>query len=311
MGAAQSREGRPKLKTDWRLSYDDDGVNPGADFHFGTPSSGYVFQRMPVIDAPEIRNDDTSVYRDDGAMFGRDFRGGTTIGFEMTANAYTEAEGRELASILGRVWRADAVRSVPGKVATLTAATGRSAFGRPRRLAAIDDKSHRGMQQVALDFVTGDDLWYDDEQEARVALVPPPQGGLVAPLTAPLTTQRSADRSRAFTVGGKIATWGVFEIEGPIARPSLELLGRFRLEYDLTLLYDQVLTIDTRPWARTVNLYTAGIKAGSRAGAATRLSTLLSQTQIPPGSHEFVLRGTSTTGTPTAAVRWRNAHPNW
>ena len=281
---------------DWRLTY-------GADeLRFGSIESGYVFPTAPEIGAADLTNDDARRPRGDGVVFGQDTRGGTTVSFEIDVDAADE--GAVLAKLgpLAAAWRGDAVRSTPGATAELVSDTGRTTFGRPRRFVVGHGLRKAGLLQVTADFATADDLWYGREDMASVQLVPPAGGGLIAPLASPLATTVTSDRSQGFTLRGARPTWPVFEIHGPITNPTIEVLGVLRMEFRLTLAYDETLVVDTRPWARSTLRNGASV-----AGALTRTSTRLSQAAIAPGNYELSLRGASDTGTAWAAVRWREA----
>ncbi|WGH20308.1 minor tail protein [Arthrobacter phage MaGuCo] len=285
----------------WRLTY------PGEDLLFGSIGSGYVFTAAPDLGAREVDTEDERRPRTDGMSFGQDFLGGRTITFELDVDGADEADGRAKLARLSRAWRADVVRSAPGATATLEAGSGRVAFGRPRRFAANDDLAPQGLSTIVADFAVADDTWYGGtEQGVTVALVPEPQGGLLAPLAAPLSTSISSDRSQGVTVGGELPTWPVIEIQGPITDPTVELVGALKMTFKITLAYDQKLVVDTRPWARSILRNGASV-----AGSITRTSTRLAHAALDPGAYEFVLRGTANNGNPSATIRWREAfiHP--
>ncbi|WVX87868.1 minor tail protein [Arthrobacter phage Berrie] len=282
----------------WRLTYS------GEDLSFGSVESGYVFTTAPDLGARELEHEDARRPRTDGVSFGQDFTGGRTITFELDVNGTDEADAKAKLARLSRAWRADAVRSTPGATATLTSGSGRVAFGRPRRFASNDDLQPQGLSTVVADFAAADDTWYGGtEQGVTVPLVPAPSGGLMAPLAAPLSTTLSSDRSQGVTIGGDLPTWPVFEIRGPITNPSVELVNALKMDFKLTLAYDQKLVIDTRPWARSILRNGASV-----AGTITRSSTRLANAALKPGDYEFVLRGSVNTGNPSATIRWREAY---
>jgi hypothetical protein len=284
------------LPDSWRLTY------PGTELAFGALGSGYVFPTAPELGAPELSTDDTGRPRGDGVTFGADSRSGTTITFAIDVDGENEAEARQLLGPLAAAWRGDAVRSTPGATAQLTAHTGRSTFGRPRRFVANLEGLPAGLVVVTADFATADDLWYGDEESGSVQLVPAPSGGLLAPLAAPLSTTQTSDRSTVIRVDGELPTWPVFEVAGPITNPVVEIVGQLRMEFRLTLAYDQRLVIDTSPWARSILRNGASV-----AGTLSPSSSRLSRAALPPGEHEIVLRGSSSLGTASLAARWRPA----
>jgi hypothetical protein len=95
-------------------------------------------------------------------------------------------------------------------------------------------------------------------------------------------------------------------IHGPITNPSVTITGLWTLALAATIAAGDVVTIDTRPWARTV--LRNGSATASLAGSLTRTSARLSGASIPPGTYECVLRGTDGTGTASASVTWRETY---
>lgn len=286
------------MSNDWRLIY------PGTELVFGSRDSRFVFPVAPSVGNPDITTDDAARPRADGVAFGVDYLGGSTVTFEIDVDGTDEADARERSAILSQAWRADRVRQTPGAVATLVSDSGRITFGRPRRFALSNAYLPQGLAQATADFATADTLWYSAEESGTsVALVPAAGGGLIAPLASPLATTATSDRSQVFTVGGRQATWPVIEIRGPIVNPTIEVLGVLRMEFKISLAFDQSLVIDTRPWARSI------LRSGaSVAGSLTRTSTRLSQAAIAPGTYELALRGTSDSGTAWASIHWRDAY---
>lgn len=277
---------------------------PSGDTPF-TDESGVFFRAFPEISATDIRSDDRAYPYGDGAIMGVDYFGGTTLGMSFGIEGVTESEARARYNALRLLWRGDEVRSTVGAVAELRSDRGRAALGRPRRMAPSSWRLNHtppGLD-VEADFSAVDDLWYGDEQSMSATIGYRAVGGFTFPLVFPMTTAPTSDRSQLFTVDGDAATWGVYEIHGPITSPLLEIPRLARYSFTgLRLAYDQWLTIDTRPWAREV-YRNDGAPLG---GALDASSTLLASAPIPPGQHEFLLRGT-TTGAPRAVVRWRDA----
>jgi hypothetical protein len=93
------------------------------------------------------------------------------------------------------------------------------------------------------------------------------------------------------------------EFHGPIIDPELTI-GDLVIGLDLTLAYDHVVTVDTRPWVRSVLRNTDG--AGF-AGQLNRRTPVMRKAQLAPGTHAMTLRGTDTTGAAFARLRWRDA----
>ncbi|NHI16870.1 hypothetical protein [Microbacterium excoecariae] len=281
---------------DWHLSF------PGTTLAFGTGESGFSFDTAPAISAQSVRDEDAQSDSLDGRFFGRDHLDGGNVTFEIDIMATTEEAARDLLRQARHAWRADTIRTTPGAVAALAAGSGRLAFGRPRHFVSNDDNIQSGVVRITADFATAEDAWYGPTWTERIPFVPAAGGGLVAPLAAPLSTTSSSDRSLGIVVGGELPTWPVFTVAGPITNPVIEVVGVLRLELAVSLAFDEILTVDTRPFARTVMRGSASV-----AGALSRSSTRLRDAAIPPGTHEVVLRGTSPTGTARLDISGRDA----
>jgi hypothetical protein len=282
---------------EWRLSY------PGVEYAFGTPATPVFNRTTPDLGDVDIRVSDVDRPRADGRAFGVDFRGGRTISFDLGLRARSEAEVRQEAARLQQVWRADAVRSTAGALATLTtqyAGRQRVIYGRPRRLAVdYSDAGINSFVTAVADFAAIDDLFYDaDEYSAQFGSVPPTTGGLVAPLAAPLSTTRSSSRATSLRVNTEMPTWPVIRIYGPMTNPVLNIGDEFEIEVRLSLRYDEFVHIDTRPWARSAmrNGYAnvSGLVRGSR----------LSQAALGPGNYPVGIKGMDPTGTARVSISW-------
>lgn len=280
----------------WRLLY------PGANYTFGTADLPVFNRKTPEIGTPDVRTSDKDRPRSDGRAFGVDHMGGQTISFDLGVRSTSDAEVREEAATLRRVWRADAVRLAPGAVAELhTTYAGRErvVYGRPRRFSPdYSDASINNTVSVLADFACVDDLFYGPEDESlSFPIVPPTGGGLIAPLAAPLTSTASSDRSQGITVATEMPVWPVVELTGPVVNPVVSI-GPVRFEFRGSLAEDETLTIDTRPWKRSALRNGASV-AGSLRG------TRLSQAALPAGGYEVGFGGTDPTGTALLRVTWR------
>ncbi|MEV0267724.1 hypothetical protein AB0H43_03030 [Hamadaea sp. NPDC050747] len=277
-------------------------------YTFGPADLPAIIASAPDLGSAGVRTDDVDRPRADGVAFGQDYRTGLTLTFDLLVVGADEAETWENLATLATAWRADSVRSDPGEVAELTyrlAGRERTVYGRPRRFAHNDELVHEGVISVLADLSTVDDQYYASTAQSRtVSIAPPAGGGLLAPLSAPLTTTATSDRSVVIAVGGALPAWPVITIEGPITNPVVDVVGLWRMELTATLAVDEAVTIDTRPWRRSV-LRNVG---GSLAGKFTRASARLSSAALPPGSHEIALRGTDGTGTAALTVEWRDTY---
>lgn len=287
---------------EWTLAY-------GAEsFTFGLADSEAVFTKAPDLGDAAIAAADADRPRTDGVGFGVDFFGGRTLTFEFAIVRGSEAEALAAYSRIARVWRADEVRQTPGATATLTARQGgreRVVYGRPRRISPDLDKVADGFITVVADFAAADDVFYGaSDSVLTLALVPPPTGGLLAPLGSPLATTLSSNRAGGLTVGGELPAWPVITITGPVVNPVVDVVGLWQIEARTTLADGETLVIDTRPHARTIRRDGAPVP-----GVLSRTSPRLGNAALPPGSYAVALRGTSQTGSASARIAWRDTFP--
>lgn len=284
---------------DWQLDV------PGGPFEFGDDSSRWVVQRWDISETP-IRTEVFQVPRGDGVIMGTDFKDAPTLTFDMWANGVDENDARDALAALVRAWDSPEVRLTGGRVVELVHPRGRSVFGRPRKIAPTQiNRIERGQVEVTATFECVTDLWFGELGAASLSLVPPLGRGLVAPLVEPLTIQGAAVNSRGFTVGGVEPTYPVLTFQGPITNPSL-WVDEWELKLRVSLAYDDVLTVDARPWVRQTLLNGRPV-----AGLLMPSSAWLADLKLSPGFHTAQLRGTDPTGTASVSLTWRDAHPSF
>ena len=111
------------------------------------------------------------------------------------------------------------------------------------------------------------------------------------------------------TNSGTESTLPVITFHGPCTTPSLLLQSGeaddLVLEYDLSLVAGDTLTLDAR--AATVRLNTATSDA-DRAYTVTPRSGLLEELLLPPGDSQLSFRQQSTESTSSMVVTWRDAY---
>ncbi|MFI8265263.1 hypothetical protein [Streptomyces sp. NPDC085665] len=318
---------------EWNLSYDADGLHLAVDFTFGTIRSGAYLLEPYEITYADGDLGDTPMPRTDTVRLGQDYRAPATLTFEVgvdTVPAAATAAGRHGAnlnalSLMAQAWDAEGLRhrfAVPAVLRTVQGGRARRLYGRPRKWSAAGSRlTRQGYTPVVATFACVDSTAYDDvEQTALVALQPPPHRGLRGPLKAPITMAGAGVGAvqGGLLVGGTKPAWPVITVGGPISRPSVQLVDRvlpgagggerllpgWTAELDLELQEGESVTIDTRPWARTI------LRNGtaSVAGALTWGSPRLEDMRLPVGRQSLVLRGTSDAGTATMTVAWRNAY---
>lgn len=285
---------------EWLLSY------PGTSFSFGEGQPVELWGPPEFGDA-ELTSDDEARPRMDGTMFGQDFRGGRTITFTLGMQVENDhAAVMQLASRLETAWRGDAVRSTPAAVATLTSGeANRMVLGRPRRLAIDYAGLYRGWLRAVADFATIDDVWYDAQQRfANVQVAPPSSGGFLAPFITPIGTMAPATAHGVINVVTELPAWTVATIYGPISNPTFRVTNLFDLKLRTSIPAGESVTIDTRPWKRTILRDSDGASLAGKLDRRTRLD----RTGLSAGRHEIALLGTDGTGSASMTVRWAGSY---
>lgn len=278
---------------------------------FGTVDTGYLTMLYPALEAGEGTDGDVQRVREDGVAFGEDYRGGKTFTFEIAVLTDTDpdphAAGAEALNVLEGVWTDERFRdrsSAYGVLRSNLAGRVTRCYGRPRRYAETPGRTTpKGYTPVVADFAIADGRFYDDtEQQASVGLITPASGSLVAPLEAPLVTTAEVSQETTLTVGGSKSTWPVVTFHGPVMDPEVTI-GPLKIGLKALVTTGVSVTVDPRPWVRTVTRSDGANQAGKLSYATPPLR----KCTIAPGTHETVFRGIDATGTSWCEVRWRNA----
>ncbi|MFD7830707.1 hypothetical protein [Streptomyces sp. MJM8645] len=315
---------------EWNLTYDGDGLRPGADLLFGTLNTGIYLLNEPSLDHADGVLGDAPLPQEDGLRFGQDTTSSTTVSFELavdTVNAARTTVGRHTANLgavdtLLAAWDAATIRRRMGAVAVLRTMQGgriRRAYGRPRSIAPANTRfTRQGSTSLVATFLIADGRWYDDAEESTTpTAAPAPIRGLTSPLTAALSQRVPAPPQPpgAMPVAGTVPTWPVTTVYGPGRNPKLTFFGpdrtqqgdlrqRMTIGLDLALADGEWVTIDPRPWARTV----LRDDTASVAGALTRSSPRMQDMLLAPGLQHVRYSVVDDTGTSRATVAWRPAH---
>ena len=306
-------------ESEWNLSYSANGVHPAADLTFGTFATGMYLTQPHEVTFGDVLAGEAPMPLDDGSRLGQDWQTGATVTLEIGVDAVDDAPDRlsrhgaviDKLSLLRQAWRGDAVRSrfaTPAVLRTLQGGRARRMYGRPRKFApAASGLTRQGYTPVVAEFAMVDDLFYDDNQGvATVGIVPPPHRGIVGPLAAPLSMvgEGATKVPGEIVVGGSAAAWPIITFYGPITNPVCDLVGGWKTGLDLSLKENDRVTIDTRPWARTV------LKNGTAnvAGLLTRSTPKLKNLRLPLGRQDLILRGGDSTGMARMVVSWRDAY---
>lgn len=280
--------------------------------------AGTAYRVMRFEDDLGVRPGDAEAAYDDGVRFGEDLFDGMVCTLEGMVETAPGVPAWDAVRALRRVWRGDDVRRTPGAVTTLRRKVPgmptRRVYGRPRKCTPVMSRgSGVGLVPVVADFQCADDKVYDDVQVVEVLpILPASTGGIVTVpgggIVSPITTAAATERPGILTHVGDVDTWPVATIRGPVTNPALEYrVGGSTVwlwEFAGTLAEGQSVTVDARPWARTV----LRDNGASWSGKRTRASTPLRTSTIPPGQGTILFRGTSAEGTAQAEVAFEAAY---
>ncbi|MFF8696259.1 hypothetical protein ACF08W_29010 [Streptomyces sp. NPDC015144] len=346
---------------DWYLGYGTYEDLPGAALTFGREPSGIYCLKEPEVKFSDPEVGDQPLPGEDGIRLGRDYQRSATVTFELGIDAvdapverYYPANwpvaGRRTGDwpdnaltlellkkqggpwqwnedgvgMMRQVWRADALRLKPGRVAWLlhrTAGRTRRLIGRPRKFDVADSRfTKHGYTPVVCEFVAINDQFYDEvEKTAELwdyyvpAGLPPRPGrpGWVPPRPGePKPPQKTA----TLKVQGRLPVHPVIKVYGPCKDPKVTLGGLWAVQLALTLKDGEYVQIDARPWARTV-MKTSGSSSASVADKLTRASPRLAAMTLPPGvwlaSLSYVRATTVPKKGPRIEIIWRDAYAWW
>ncbi len=284
----------------------------GVLFGLGTGVEVREFEIGP----PDIETGDLVLPGQDGSVFGRDTHSGRTLTWELfTARQWDAAAARARWGELQSTWADPSWRLRPRAVVPLRFRLPGSqtvvVYGRPRRFEAPDAGLIRqGHVEMLADFKCVDSLFYDDTGEEGGAhsitltlVADSSTTGIVWPVTWPVVWGAQGVRQDAVVNTGDSPSWPVVTFHGPVSNPSIELVGAGRvLRLDTTLAHDRSITVDTRPWVRSILRDDGASMAGVARGAA------LGDFQLPVGQTVLAYRGTDMSGQSRCVITWRNAY---
>lgn len=259
--------------------------------------------------SPDLRTNYIDRPNADGQLVGKTFLGSATMGFDLVTNTKNLKEAYALANQLERDWtstkmRVDSNVSVPLSY-SLDGSKWYRVYGRPGKFTgfAPDVLATQGVGRITVDFtVTRFEHFSEIGQVETITYLPPIQGGLVAPLTAPITTVGTGvERSGFVTNKGDLQSPLEIRFFGPISNPSLRSSSGWEVSYRGTIPVGDFVTIN--PLQGTVKQRNGSSVAGN-LGTKVRLSRV----NLPVGKSELFLKGTDTTGTSKVELRWRDAH---
>ncbi|MFE9642116.1 hypothetical protein ACFYOC_24135 [Nocardiopsis alba] len=278
----------------------------GFRFGRGTDVEVSVFEEGAVSST----TNDTTNPISDGINFGYDFHQGRILTFEMWSNKHSASEGSQTVSELARAWTDPHLRQTARKVSELRVrawgSPERIVYGRPRNYSAPNNAQIRdGIIQCVAEFYTVDGNYYDSEaRNVYLSLISEGgTGGIAWPVEWPLTWSGTYERQDATHVASPMGAYPVITFKGPVSNPALEYVGTgIRIRWTGTLAYDESVTIDTRPWVRTVKKQDGSNHVGKLTGAR------MAELQLPQGSSTFRYSGDDQTGQSTCQISYRNTH---
>lgn len=277
----------------------------------GVPFGG-VWDSIKVVkvEPPEASwgtNDTDNAFRPSTFM-GADLLRPGDWQFEMRTDAYTMDDAKTAADHLAASWLRGGRRQ-PGSLSVLRYRMGnrtRLAYGRGREFHhKFDQWSYSGTSPIVASFQMASPFFYDDgERSVKLGYTPPVTGGLVAPLSSPLTsfgTGATFQGGVIDNVGGSAPTPIVVHIYGPTQNVIIRGSG-WSIDYSAPIAADEIVTIDTQ-FGVTMAYNNFGRVVNGNLSWRTNLTKAL----LSPGAAEITYQGFDMTNTSYAVVRWRPA----
>jgi len=263
------------------------------------------------IQPGDTRTGDADGYGD-FRRFGRDRKTPETWQFLLHTTGVDENTALASLAAFTEVCDTEEERNTPGAVVALKyriANRTRVVFGRPRDLKPYIGTSLRvGHLQMTFNFDRVDLLHYEDGQQGTgLGLGASSVGGFRAPFRAPLRSLSTASaKVNQLFVGGTAPTWAIVTFKGGQTNPWVEV-DNWRLQLTQTVPYDDEITVDSRPWKRTVTR-----KDGAHVPGWLSIKSRMAAMRLQPNRTIDARYGAdATTGDVTAQVRWTNAHKSF
>lgn len=255
------------------------------------------------VELGSLRTGDVARPIGHGSRPGADFLEAGTVTLTMVTrygiNDYAGADAATGRFV--RAWR-QGLALRPGEMMPMRVSRGgvsRVVYGRPGRLAPPIPGSSamdQGIAEIIAEFRVLDPFVYDvSGTGVTLSVIPRSLGGIIAPVTTPVTTTMSSGvEYRMLTVPGDAPAPLRVTFHGPATDPVVAVDG---LEVGIVgpLAYDEDIVADSR--SRTVTL-TDGTPVGHRLSRTSRLDLL----HVEPGIHEISFSATDRTGTARVTV---------
>jgi hypothetical protein len=259
------------------------------------------------------RNQDLSLPSSDGIRFGKDYKAESVWAFSMHTDQDNEIDAWARVAELGKVWDAQDTRQTSGAVLPLrycVAGQTRRIYGRPRRWSPVPTNlSMSGRIDIEADFTAAHPLFFDDAESTRtlnVGSAIETDSGWTFPTAFPFSSSPGNLTSQStITVGGEEDTPLVMKLTAVganLTNPIISVAGIFTIAINDTITPSNPVTIDARPWARSITS-----QAGGTVAVSPRV-TRLSKAWLPPGNHDVIFSGTDITSTATLLISWRGAY---
>ncbi|MFF5793675.1 hypothetical protein ACFY5D_16640 [Paeniglutamicibacter sp. NPDC012692] len=259
--------------------------------------------------ATDVRTNYVDRPNGDGQMVGNDWLGSSTWAFDISTNTKNLKEAADAVASLEGEWKKPGTRLTPNVPVPLSYSNDDGTswyriYGRPGKFTGMAPNvlATLGVGKVNADFVQTIPLHFEDtEQVETMAIVPPVQGGLMAPLMEPLTTIGTGLERAGFVENtGNAPTPMTIVFHGPIQNPKIRSAKGWEVGYRGTIAAGDYVTIN--PLLGTVKT-----KNGTNVAGMLTVKTRLSAVTLPVGKSEMFYTGTDTTNTATAQLKWRNA----
>ena len=273
----------------------------------GGPDSPLIIESFEAP-STELRTNYVDRPNGDGKFVGRDWLGSTTWGFDFATNKSNLREALTEANRLERVWKDSKSRLASGVAIPLSYSLDGSnwfrVYGRCGQFTGTNANVHArlGVAKVTADFEqTRIEHFSDSEKLETITYVAPVQGGLTAPLIAPLTTVGTgAERAGFVTNTGDLPTPLKIRFYGPIQNPVLRSAAGWEVGLRTSIGAGDWIEID--PLNTTVKK-----RNGSSVAGLLTTRTRLSTVNLPVGKSELFLSGVDLSNSSKVEVRWRDA----
>ncbi|KOX10147.1 hypothetical protein [Nocardiopsis sp. NRRL B-16309] len=253
---------------------------------------------------------DVDVAGGEGVVPGYDYHGGRTLSLTVFTDQADAATAQAAWRSLESLWRQHDLRYTPRTVVPLRIRVADRdtvrVYGRPRKFSPT---GLRGLPDGAVGAIATFDAMHtnylsDEESTVTLSLVTTGDGGITWPIASwPITWAAGGERQDAAYNAGDMDAWPLITISGPITNPQVALVGtNISIRLVDTIADGQSVTLDPRPWSRSITRSDGASLAGKARGS--RLEDL----RLPPGQTVIHFSGTDLTGTSSCTVRHRHAY---